>query len=194
MATRYLILVRHANTRPTADRPARSWPLTPAGEDRARQLAAHLRPYEPTVIITSSEPKAIRTGQLLAEALQLEVADALPDFDETDRDGVPYYPSQAEFAAALAHFFDHPADIVLGRESAYDARGRFANAFYELVDETPNGNILLVSHAAILSLFAAPSLNLTPYQLWQRWQGLGMPAYLVLTLPDLAYVALAGLP
>lgn len=191
---RYLILVRHANSQLSADTPAHAWPLSPLGEQRARQLAAYLRPYEPAVIITSSEPKAIRTGQLLAEELNLEVADSLSDFDETDRHGVPFYPTAAEFEAALAQFFAHPADIILGRESAYDARGRFASAFYELIDEAPNGNIVLVSHAAILSLFAAASLDLTPYELWLRWQHLGMPAYLILTLPDLTYITLAGLP
>lgn len=193
MSNRYLILVRHANSRISAESPSRTWPLSAQGEDRARQLAAALQPYHPSLILTSSEPKAVRTGELMAEALGLSVEASLAEFDEVDRAGIPYAATPAEFQAGVARFFAQPGTAVYGPETAFEARGRFADGLYELIDETPNDNIVLVSHATVMALFAAPSLGMTPHDLWLELQRLGMPAYIVLSLPDLAFVALGGL-
>ncbi len=190
---RYLILVRHSQSAITPDRPASTWQLTPAGQQRARELAGHLRPFQPDTIFTSEEPKAQETGAILAQALGIEVEEALAEFNEQHRLHVPFFDTPEAFQTAVAEFFARPAELVLGEETAYDARGRFANGIYELVDETPNGNLMVVTHATVMALFSAPCLPQDPYHLWQTIQRLGMPCYLVLTLPDLAFVTLGGL-
>jgi hypothetical protein len=42
-----------------------------------------------------------------------------------------------------------------------------------------------VSHGTVLSLYLAPILQREPYELWRTW---GMPAYVVLSLPDMQVV------
>lgn len=190
---RYLILVRHSESAVVADQPAHTWTLTPAGRQRAHQLAGLLRPFQPDAIFTSEEPKAQETGALLAEALGIEVEEALPEFNEHQRWHTPFFDTPEAFQAAVAELFARPADLVLGEETAYDARGRFANGIYELVDETPNGNLMVVTHGTVMALFSAPCLQQTPYYVWQTIQRLGMPCYIVLTLPDLTFVTLGGL-
>lgn len=188
-----LILVRHSNSQPVADVPAHAWQLSAEGERRAIQLADVLRPYRPNLIVTSSEPKAIRTGQLLAGALSLTVSGSDAAFDEHERSGVPWFDSVTEFQAAVADFFAHPAEIVLGTESADTARRRFAAGVARLMTAQSAETIVIVTHGTVMALFAAKCLSMTPHQLWLHIQQIGMPAYLTMTWPDQQDIAIGGL-
>jgi broad specificity phosphatase PhoE len=80
-----LVFIRHSQSQPDPEIPARSWRLTEEGRQRCEPLAALLIPYNLDTIITSTEPKAIETGQLVAQKLGIpyQLADNIHEHSGT---------------------------------------------------------------------------------------------------------------
>src|SRR5512134_3360936 len=78
-----LVLVKHALPVFELSRPAREWRLGAEGELQAKRLASRLRAFAPLRLVTSPEPKAFGTGQVVAAEIGLHVAsvDGLQEFD-----------------------------------------------------------------------------------------------------------------
>jgi broad specificity phosphatase PhoE len=176
----YLILVRHSVSQPDRDQPADQWGLSDDGRQRCLPLAERLAVYRPSTIITSVEPKAEQTGRLIGQQLNLPVQTAA-NLHEHERRNVVWFDSKADFEAQVARFFAEPGELVFGEETAEQAYARFNQAINEVVSQRPNQTIVVVTHGTVLSLFVGRTAGLDPYPFWQQ---LGMPAYVVLTLPD----------
>ena len=71
MKQRKLILVRHAKPHIVPDVPAREWGLSEKGRALCREIAKQISPYAPGRIVTSTETKAVQTGQLIADSLNV---------------------------------------------------------------------------------------------------------------------------
>ncbi|MBI3997512.1 MAG: histidine phosphatase family protein, partial [Armatimonadetes bacterium] len=110
MAT--LILIKHSLPKIVPDVPANQWRLSGEGRQRCEALADRLKAYHPDVIVTSVEPKAQETAEIVAERLGIPL-ETLPDLHEHDRSGVPFFTPE-QFEAAVAGFFAQPAKPVLG--------------------------------------------------------------------------------
>ena len=54
--------------------------------------------------------------------------------EEHHRDGVPYFGTQSEFEAAVEQLFEMPDELVLGTETAEQARVRFAAAIDRVIE------------------------------------------------------------
>jgi 2,3-bisphosphoglycerate-dependent phosphoglycerate mutase len=175
---RTLLLVRHAAPVVEAALPSARWSLSSAGRAACRPLADALAPLALGALVTSLEPKAIETGALLAAALDVPVTTGA-DLHEHDRTGVPVL-APAAWRDAMAHFFAHPDDRVLGRESAREATDRFAGAVERALATTAS-TLGIVSHGTVMSLFAARHGAGDAHALWQR---LAMPCALVLEVPS----------
>jgi len=178
----HLLLIRHSQTAPEAEKAAKTWRLTREGRRRCRSLADALTGYQLERLVTSLELKASLTGQLAAEHLNLPWQTA-PNLHEQERDQVPFFPSQADFEAAVAQLFRKPSQLVFGRETANQARDRFVQAVEQVIvaagDET--SDIAIVSHGTVISLFVALHNQLDVVSFWRN---LGMPAIVVLRLPS----------
>lgn len=172
---RRIILVRHASPQKSDRVPRERWPLDDEGRRRCDPLAARLRDHAPGVIITSYETKAAETGQLAAAHLGVPCVQA-NGLHEQQRD-LPLMP-EADFLARMRDLFTRPTEAVLGGESAHAARERFAQAIDNALAAHPTGNVVIVAHGTVISLFAAPFLGLKPLSLWER---LGLPAMLAFT-------------
>src|SRR5207244_5114943 len=85
---RKLILIKHAKPLVDPAKPSQLWSLSDDGRQQARALAGQVAPLEPAIIISSDEPKAIETAQILADELKLPT-EAAPDLHEHDRSTVP---------------------------------------------------------------------------------------------------------
>jgi broad specificity phosphatase PhoE len=131
-------------------------------------------------LLSSNEPKAVETAQLVAAQLDLH-AEIAPRLHEHDRSNLPYLPAE-EFQTLIADFFRRPSNLVMGRETAHQARDRFSNAVQRLITERPRGNIAIVAHGTVITLFVAEHAGIEPYAFWQC---LGLPSFVVLSLPDL---------
>lgn len=164
MQTRQLILVKHAETLLTADVTAEHWPLTPEGRAQCPGLARKLLPLEVTEIISSTEPKAIETGQIVARELHLPFESAL-GLHEHDRSNVQLV-ARERFEEHMRQFFQMPHEVVYGRESADDAHTRFRAALIRLLREHPAGTLAVVTHGTVMALLLARANRRDPFALW----------------------------
>ena len=175
-----LILIRHSQSQPEPDRPASQWPLTKEGRRRCIALADRLAAYTPDVIVTSRERKASATGALVAARLALPVA-VTDGLHEHQREHVGWLSNLA-FEQAVGAFFTRPDDLVFGEETAGQAGARFDAAIRDMLAAHPGQTVAIVSHGTVITLFVAQHASVAPLPFWKR---LGMPAIVVMSLPDL---------
>lgn len=180
---RRLLLIRHASPARDLSVLAREWALSPEGQADAEKLAVVLADYTPAAIISSDEVKARQTAQPLADRLRLPVEIA-SDLHEHERRTSGYLAADV-FAATMARFFAEPETLVFGEETARQALTRFGNAVEATLASHPEGNLAFFTHGTVLSLFvAAHSLH----SALDFWRVLGMPAWVVFSIPNIALV------
>jgi broad specificity phosphatase PhoE len=175
-----LTLIRHSQSQLEPERPASQWALTAEGRRRCIGLAERLAAYAPSLIVTSRERKASETGALVAARLALPtvVADGL---HEHQREHVGWLSNPA-FEQAVSAFFTQPNELVFGEETANQAGARFDAAVRDVLAAHPGQNIAIVSHGTVMTLFVAQHAGMAALSFWKR---LGMPAIVVLSLPNL---------
>jgi len=175
---RTLILIKHA--RPVVDPtlPPDRWRLSEEGRSAAKVLATSLQAHAPRLIVTSTEPKARETGQVLGESLHVPVQQA-GDLHEHDRSNVPHMRS-GDFISAIANFFRQPDRLVLGLETANQARQRICVAVDSVLADHPEGNLAIVTHGTVLALLAAERARMEPFGLWRR---MGLPSFIAFEVP-----------
>ena len=160
--------------------PAHQWRLRHEGVAAAGVLAARLRSadYRPTKIVASVEPKATQTGSVIAERLRLPFK-TVDGLHEHDRRAAGFLSTDV-FAARMRDLFANPDDVVFGTESASTALARFAEAVDRVVSEE-TGDVVVVSHGTVMSLFVAARARVNASELWAV---LGLPSYVSLELPS----------
>jgi broad specificity phosphatase PhoE len=164
-----LLLVRHSAPEVDPALPAEEWRLSEEGRARCAPFAARLAAYDPRRLLSSPEPKARETAELVGAALGLEVS--LSDgLRETARRTVPWLKRE-EFERGVRGLFERPDEIVFGEESATAALARFTTAVDGLTEPA-----VVVSHGTVISLYAAARAGRDPYELWR---GLGLPDLVV---------------
>jgi broad specificity phosphatase PhoE len=180
---RSLILVRHSLPEIKREIPAIEWRLSDAGVLRARELAKRLPSPDTTRVYTSVEPKAKETGRILAEEWGLDV-EAIPGLHEHERPEAQLM-TREQFELTIRELFARRTDLVFGSETAERARRRFTAAVMRLIASTP-GDVVIVSHGTVMTLFVAEATGVEPFAFWKK---LEMPAAVKLTLPELKIVA-----
>lgn len=173
----FLILVKHSLPEIQESLPAREWHLSEEGRIRAGLLAERLLAYQPDVIVSSIEPKAVETAEIVADKLKLglQVVDGL---HEHDRSASPYL-SKADFEDSVRKFFADPAQLVFGNETADEAHARFAQAVQSVLGSHPDKSILIVAHGTVIALFVSRVAGLSSLSLWRE---LGLPSFLVIDM------------
>src|SRR3954470_845340 len=108
-----LILVKHASPLKDSEKPAHEWRLSDDGRVAAGKLADQLRESDLAidVIVTSDEPKAQETAEIIAGILGKPVETAI-DLHEHDRSSVPVMPTR-DFISSVAQFFKETNRLVL---------------------------------------------------------------------------------
>jgi broad specificity phosphatase PhoE len=178
---RRLILVKHALPDIVAGVRASEWHLSDKGRRRCLPLAERLAAYQPTVVISSEEPKAVETGQIVAERLGLP-CETTPGLHEHERPTIGFLGTHEQFVAQAVRLFEHPGELVFGSETADQAHARFAAAVAAVLAQHPDGNPVIVSHGTVITLLIARANGLDPVPFWKS---LGLPAFAVLSLPGL---------
>lgn len=177
---RSLILIKHALPEIAQDVPSHLWRLSSQGRAGAERLATAITHYTPDVLVTSVEPKAAETGQIVARLLSIPCRTA-PGLQENDRTGLPYLDAK-RYETIFRRFFRHPDDLVVGCETARQAGSRFVAAVDTILASHQGESIAVVAHGTVISLFLAARCDLDPFLAWQR---LGLPSFVVLSLPHL---------
>jgi broad specificity phosphatase PhoE len=178
---RKLILIRHSLPEIVPEQPASQWWLSDAGRRRCANLAERLAPHDPAVLVSSLEPKAIETGQIVAAILGIPFKTAA-NLHEHERRNVGLFADSNQFQARVVSVFEHPGERILGEETADEAHVRFARAVAGLLEQHPGGNLAVVTHGTVMSLFVSRAARIAPAPFWKR---LGLPAFAVLSLPGL---------
>jgi broad specificity phosphatase PhoE len=180
---RYLILIRHSQPAVEPEVAGRKWHLSAEGRVRCRLLAEKISSYHPSAIICSTEPKAAETAALLSVHLKIPYS-TNHDLREHERDNVPYL-GQEKWEHAITEFFTRPDELVLGNETATQALQRFDRAVQEILHQHTEGNIAIVAHGTVITLFLAQHASIEPLPFWHA---LTLPAFFVVLLPDYALV------
>lgn len=172
-----LILVKHSLPEIVENMSAKEWKLSSEGRARARRLAEKLKPYQPEIIVSSVEPKALQTARILADHFYLEFAEA-DGLHEHDRSGVPFY-SRNKFQSFVRKLFDEPRSQVFGNETRIQALERFRKAVESILESHKGKNVMVVSHGTVISLFVAWLIGVDGYLLLKK---LGLPSFVVLDM------------
>ena len=174
---RKLHLVRHS--RPVIDpaQPALAWHLSPSGSRLSVLVAERLATAEVDAVVSSVEPRAEESGRIIADRLGVPFRTA-EGLEEQHRDGA-WLESEEEFRAAVAGFFAEPDRQAFGPESADAAHARFAAAL-DRVTAADSGDLAVVSHGRVISLFVARANGLEALALWNS---LGLPALVTVDWP-----------
>jgi broad specificity phosphatase PhoE len=181
----HLILVKHALPEIMPTLPANQWHLSEVGRAQCALLADQLATYAPAALVSSPEPKALETAQLVAQRLHtsIQVVDGL---HEHDRSHTPWLGPE-EFDGAVAAFFRHPDELVMGGETAHQASERFARTVIEVTSRYVEQNVMACTHGTVLTLFVARVTGMEPFALWKR---LGLPSFVVLQLPQFECISI----
>ena len=94
-----IVLITHSEVIADPLAPPKQWVLSAEGRDLCRPLAIALRMHKLDLLISSDEPKAIETAQLIAARLRIDSETAV-SLDEHRR---PYLAEG--FEAAMERFF-----------------------------------------------------------------------------------------
>lgn len=181
---RRLLLIRHAAPAIVPGVLAAQWRLSDEGRNTATALARRLVTYSISEFATSIEPKAIETATILAAPFRKPV-DVYGGLQEHERSHAPFL-GKDQFEATMARFFRHQKELIFGDETATQARKRFAEAI-EMVLHTSRGkgDILVVTHGTVLTLFVTAFNPIDPFAFWRQ---LALPDLVTLRLPDYALV------
>jgi broad specificity phosphatase PhoE len=174
---KYLILVKHSLPKVVASLPANEWNLSDDGRTRAGRLAEQLRSFEPDVIVSSEEPKAKETAEIVSRLLQLELQ-IVPNLYEHDRSNISYL-SRDQFQTSVREFFQKPDQLVFGKETADQAHARFYRAVHSILNEHRNKTIVIVSHGTVISLFVSRLTGSSDFEIWNM---LGLPSFIAMDL------------
>lgn len=172
-----LILIKHSLPVIREDIPAREWILSDEGLLRARRLSKSLISYHPEFIVSSTEPKARQTAEIVAEQLALEFH-MMENLHEHTRSQSPHY-ARDDFHALMHKFFQHPDMLVFGNETANQALCRFQQAIDTVLISHVDKTVLVVTHGTVISLFVSDRTGYNGFDLWQQ---LGLPSFVVLDM------------
>ena len=180
-----LILIKHAAPDLVPDVPAEQWRLSEKGRASCGPLAESLRPYAPSVVIASEEPKASETGELLARDLSVPFHTA-PTLHEHDRSNVPHLRS-GEFISLMEVMFRRPNQLVLGKETAAGALKRFRNALDDVLEQygADGKTVAVVTHGTVIALLLEQLGNRRAFDVWRAMK---LPSYAMLRLPEWSIV------
>jgi broad specificity phosphatase PhoE len=174
---KYLILVKHSVPEIAQNVPAQEWKLSEPGRARATRLAVLLKQYQPEVIISSKEPKARETAEIIAKLHKIEL-NVAENLHEHDRSNVPYL-AHDEFQASVNEFFLKPNELVFGRETANEAHARFYRSLHSILNEHPNKTVAVVTHGTVISLFVSRLTGRADFEIWNM---LGLPSFIAMDL------------
>lgn len=189
---RRLLLLRHGQSTWNADG---RWqgqadpPLSPLGEDQARDAARRLAPGQFSRVLASDLRRARQTAEILGAALRLpvEVDPELREIDVGDWQGLTRAEINERAPGALADWSEGRSESTPGGEARTDLTDRARAALLRAAAASaPGDRVLVVSHGALIRNLDR-AMGLVPHiiaNLAGRWyesdgNGLLAPAELV---------------
>lgn len=162
------IFLRHAETKKDPDKPAVEWGLADEALRALEDHVAHGVFANTSVIVTSTEPKAIATAAPLSTLLGVAPS-TNKSFNEVAR-GTAFLSDQ-EFLNQKRKQLTDLDYIADGSESGRVALQRFILGVQELDKSHTDKTILIVTHGTIMSIYFASLLDRLDH-VFERWSKL----------------------
>lgn len=158
-----LYVIRHASPIVQPTEPAPLWPLSEAGIEEARALAAIADAWDLRALYSSSERKAEATALVIGESLLLPVH-AVEGLEELRFD--TFVNNSDDFADAVRNIVENPGISMRGAERAGAAAARFAGAIGII---RPGAfPAAAVSHGRVIAAYLSHALGLDdPFAIWR---------------------------
>jgi broad specificity phosphatase PhoE len=180
------IFFRHSLPASDSAIPAQEWHLSEEGQQRCRLLAGRLANFNPQRIVSSLEPKALETAQIVAETLGMPYESAV-GLHEHLRSRVEH-ANQKVFEASVRAFFEQADQLVYGDETADQAHARFTQAVEAIQERYPSESpLVIVTHGTVISLFVARACSIDPFILWKS---LKLPCMVVFSVHNPSIISL----
>lgn len=113
-------------------------------------------------IVTSTETKAVQTGQHVAKQLDLPLHQN-PDLGEHRRANEPFFHDPSRFSSTIRRLFEYPDQVIFGTETANEALSRFSRALSGYLGGPP---CLFITHGTVLSLYVASISDRSGFEVW----------------------------
>jgi len=159
-----LLLIRHALNDWVGKRVAGWTPgvlLNERGREQAARLAEWLEPVPLEAIYSSPLERAVETAEPIARShgLKMEVRDAIGESHYGELDGKPI---EEIFKSELwEQWLRHPSRTRFpGAETTYEVQVRMVAALEQILQDHPEGNIAVVSHADPIRVTVAHFIGL----------------------------------
>ena len=156
MATAALLVVRHGQSTWNAEGRWQGWadpPLSPLGEEQARDAAEHLREAGLSAVVSSDLQRAHQTAELLRAGLGIE-APVEVDADLRERDvGAFQGHTITEILERWPELFDESGRLTRTPPDAEDAESilaRVVPALLRVARAHPDGRVLVVAHGGVI--------------------------------------------
>jgi len=173
---KYLLLVRHSIPIVSIGSKSTNWPLSATGIEKAHDLAIRISKYNPMLIFTSTERKAIETAKIIAETNQSTI-EVNSELNEQKRDNLDVL-SNDMFDEGIMKLFNSPKEVAFGMESANQAYERINSAINGIEEGQIEKNICIITHGVVMALYLSQYMNNRPYDIWSN---LPMPSCFVLS-------------
>ncbi|MDP9239703.1 MAG: histidine phosphatase family protein [Actinomycetota bacterium] len=154
-----LLLLRHGETEWSRDKKHTGntdLPLTPAGEEQARQLARLLPNIRPALVLSSPLARALRTAEL-AGLSDVVVDDDLKEWDYGRYEGL----TTAEIREGRPGWSIWTGDPP-GGETAEQVAARADRVLRRVSEALHRGDVIIVGHGHFLRMLTARRLELPP--------------------------------
>ena len=122
----------------------------------------------------------METAEIAGSALGVPIR-VKAGLEEHHRGNVPFFPTLQEFEQAIEAFFSRPSRLVLGTETASQARDRFTAAI-DAVLESDSADAIVVTHGTVMTLYLARVAGIPPMDFWRE---LRTPCLVEVELPGM---------
>ena len=150
-------------------------------------MAEDLAGLLPSILVSSTEPKAVQTAAVISDHLGLELS-TWDGLREHRRSGE--FLARADFHSSIESFFKIPSKVVFGSESCEELGLRIESEVEAALSHDSEKNAILVTHGTAMTSFVMRHWEVKPFELWKS---LELPAYLAFTVPAFDIVGARGL-
>lgn len=157
-------------------------PLDDVGREQAREAAARLAALRPHRIVSSDLMRAAETAHILGDVAgtDVELDARFREMNFGEREGLTWDEAWARFPDGMRAWVDGDETQIPGGETHRQAGERFAAGLTDILDDLPDGAVLVVvAHGAVLRTGACVFLDI-PEPHWGTFGGLGNCAWSVL--------------
>lgn len=143
-----VLLIRHAESRPSREVLEPDWPLSPAGVVQSERLAGALEPLGLTALYSSPYRRAVATLEPFAALSSLPIGIELDLRERKLTDG--FHPNHLGVARKA---WEDLAFALPGCETGLDCRQRVRRVVDRLAAKHPGERIALASHGNAIALY-----------------------------------------